>query len=167
MSESLAFLGEEFLTWLWFKIETDGGEFELDQGRHVGVSFDDFIAFAPRDGDESEHTLRKGAPSRSVEAAASLRNGRRLTRARLILAEGDAVWHVVLDGPTMNLLSVKLPDDDPEAADADERSLERVQAFLTLRGTLARLYRQFLLERLDEGYLTSGAEAQANWMAAR
>jgi len=24
-----AFLGEEFLTWLWFRRETEGGEFEL------------------------------------------------------------------------------------------------------------------------------------------
>ena len=30
---SHGFLGEEFLTWLWWKAETAGGEFELSRGR--------------------------------------------------------------------------------------------------------------------------------------
>ena len=87
-ADPLGFLGEEFLTWLWFRIETEGGDFDLGRDRHVGVSFDDFIAFAPLDNDETEQTLRKGSPSRCAEAAAALRNGRRLTRARLVLAPG-------------------------------------------------------------------------------
>ncbi len=47
-SDPLAFLGEEFLTWLWFRIETEGGEFNIGRQRELAVSFDDFIAFAPR-----------------------------------------------------------------------------------------------------------------------
>ena len=82
-ADPLAFLGEEFLTWLWFRIETEGGEFDIGRQRELAVSFDDFIAFAPRDGDETEQTLRKGIPTRSPEASAALRHGHRLTRARL------------------------------------------------------------------------------------
>ncbi|HIE70972.1 MAG TPA: hypothetical protein EYP98_12805 [Planctomycetes bacterium] len=36
-AETHGFLGEEFLTWLWFKWETDGGEFTLSGGRIVGI----------------------------------------------------------------------------------------------------------------------------------
>ncbi len=32
-SETHGWLGEEFLTWLWFRWETDGGEFTLPGGR--------------------------------------------------------------------------------------------------------------------------------------
>ena len=63
-ADPLEFLGEEFLTWLWHQTETSGGDFELPGNREVGVSLDDFIAFAPRDDDETEHTLKKGSPSR-------------------------------------------------------------------------------------------------------
>ena len=100
--DPLGFLGEEFLTWLWFRIETDGGEFDIGRRGKLAVSFDDFIAFAARDGDETEHTLRKGIPSRSPEASVALRNGRRLTRARLVIALGDAAYSVILDGETMD-----------------------------------------------------------------
>ena len=164
-SDPLEFLGEEFLTWLWFRIETEGGDFDLGNKREVGVSFDDFIAFAPRDDDETEHTLKKGIPSRSAEASASLRNGRRLRQAKLILGQGEQVWTFILDGPTMNLLSVKLPEDDEDAESADERSIDRIRAFFELQQCVAGLYGVFLKERLTPEYLHQGAELQADWMA--
>lgn len=166
-ADPLGFLGEEFLTWLWFRIETDGGEFDVGHEQQIGVSFDDFIAFAPRDDDETEHILRKGSPSRCVEASAALRNGRRLTKARLIVAQGEDVYSLILDGPTMDLLSVKLPDDDPDAESADERSAARIQGFITLRRYVARLYGVFLRERLDPNYLEARGAEQATWMASR
>ena len=82
-------LGHEFLVWLWFRIETKGGEFDIGRDREIGVSFDDFIAFAPLENDETEQTLKKGSPSRCAEASAALKNGRRLTRARLVIAQGE------------------------------------------------------------------------------
>lgn len=166
-SDPLEFLGEEFLTWLWFRIETDGGEFDLGRNRTVGVSFDDYIAFAPRDDDETEHTLKKGSPSRCAEAAAALHNGRRLRRAKLILGQGEMVWSVTIDGPTMNLLSVKLPEDDPDADSAEERSVDRIRGFLEVQEIVGALYRAFLEQRLAPDYLDRGATAQAEWMASR
>ena len=35
-----AFLGEEFLTWLWFRIESEGGDFEVGR-ESIGVILDD------------------------------------------------------------------------------------------------------------------------------
>ena len=165
-TDPLGFLGEEFLTWLWFRLETEGGDFSLSEDREIGVSFDDFIAFAARDEDETEQILRGGIPSRTREAAASLRNGRRLTRAKLVIAMGEQEWSLVLDGTTMNLLTVKLPPDS-EAESADARSVERVQGFLTLHELVSGLFETFLQERLDPGYLGGTAERQANWMATR
>ena len=68
-----SYLGEEFLTWLWFRIETAGGTFEVGRNR-VGVILDDFIAFAPHEADETEQSLRKGLPTRTAEARAGLRS---------------------------------------------------------------------------------------------
>lgn len=165
--DGLGFLGEEFLTWLWFRIETEGGEFDLGAGREVGVSFDDFIAFAPRDDDETEQTLKNGSPSRCMEASAALRNGRRLTRARLVFAEADQTWSTILDGPTLNLTAVKLPEDDADAEGPGERCLDRIQGFWRLQQLVVRLYRDFLRERLSPGYLETTGAAQASWMATR
>ena len=161
------FLGEEFLTWLWYRIDTKGGDFELPGKRQVGVVLDDFLAFAPRDQDETEQTLKKGLPTHSAEAATALRNGRRLRRAKLIVAEGQASWTVTIDGPTMSLLSVRVPDDDEEATEPKDVSIERALAFWRVHEIVAGLYRHFLDVRLRPEYLKSTGEAQANWMQSR
>lgn len=162
---SHGFLGEEFLTWLWFRTETEGGEFDLGEGRVVGLSFDDYIEFAPLDDDETEHTLKKGIPTRSSEARAALKSGHRLRRARLVLGMGDLIWLFTLDGPTLGLRSVKLPDDDEEAEGPEEVSRERAVNFLLIHELMGKVYREFLRLRLRRDYRASAGAEQARWMA--
>jgi hypothetical protein len=163
--DDLGFLGEEFLTWLWWRIETGGGEFELAGDRVVGVSLDDFLMFAPHDGDEVEPTLRKGGPSRSLEARTALRDGRRLRRARFVIAEPQRSFGVTIDGPTLQLGSIRLPPDPEDAGSPAERALERIDGFRTVAAIVGELYRRFLHERLRGDYLARGAAPQATWMA--
>ena len=164
-SASHGFLGEEFLTWLWFRTETEGGEFDLGKGRVVGLSFDDMLEFAPLEEDETQHTLKKGTPTRSVEARAALKTGHRLRRARLTLGIDERVWSFTLDAPTMGLRSIKLPEDDEEAESAEERSRERAANFLELHELVGAVYREFLKIRLRPDYVNTDAEHQAAWMA--
>lgn len=165
MSTEHAFLGEEFLTWLWFRLETDGGDFELADARTASVSLDDFLAFAPSEDDETEQTLRKGLPSRSAEARAGLRNGRRVRRMKLIVAIGDREWSLTVEGPTLNLQGVKLPPDPEDVGSREELAAERAAAFFEIRDVVATLYRRFLDERLRDDYKATAGEEQAQWMA--
>ena len=165
MSTEHAFLGEEFLTWLWFRLETDGGDFELAGGRSASVSLDDFLAFAPGDDDETEQTLRKGLPSRSAEARAALRHGRRVRRMKLIVALGDREWSLTIEGPTLDLHGVRLPPDPEDAGSREELAAERAAAFFEIRGVVAALYRRFLDDRLRDDYRATSGRAQARWMA--
>ncbi len=158
------FLGEEFLTWLWFRLETEGGDFELD-GNAVGVSLDDLLAFAPDDRDETEHTLRKGLPTRTAEARAALRSGRRLRKAKLILAEGEQQWSLTVDGPTLNLQGVKLPDDPEDQSVARDVVAERIANYARAHELVELLYGQFLAVRLHPDYKATRATAQAQWMS--
>lgn len=164
-AESHGFLGEEFLTWLWFRWETGGGEFPLAGGRVVGVALDDFLTFAALTEDETEQTLRRGLPTRTAEARTALRQGHRLRKARLLLAEGDRQWTATLDAPTMTLSGVKLPDDAEECDSDADRTADRAANWLALHEIVQSLYGAFLKERLQEDYRTTGAEAQAAWMA--
>ena len=163
-TETHGFLGEEFLTWLWFRWETTGGEFQLPGGRVVGVAIDDFLTFAAPSDDETEQTLRHGLPTRTEEARTALRQGRRLRRARLILAEASRQWTATLDGPSMQLTSVVLPEDDEEAESDGDRSADRAANWLALHELLLALYGLFLRERLDGGYRSGSGERQAQWM---
>ncbi|MCA8944090.1 MAG: hypothetical protein KDB80_16115 [Planctomycetes bacterium] len=163
---SFGFLGEEFLTWLWFRLETEGGDFDIDGGRSVGISFDDYLRLAPAGEQETTQTLRAGTPTRTAEARAGLQNGRRLQEAKLVTALGELQWQFVLDGTTMTLRSIKLPDDDPELGGPEEKSRERAANFVLIHEIVEQVYAQFLRLRLQPSYLQQEAEAQANWMAS-
>lgn len=159
------FLGEEFLTWLWFRWETDGGEYDLSAGRRVGIALDDFLAFAAPSDDETEQTLRHGLPTRTAEARTALRQGRRLKKAKLILAEDSRQWVCTLDATTMTLTGVRLPEDAEDADSAADRTADRAANWLALYETVMAVYGQFLRERLGDGYRQGAGEQQASWMA--
>ena len=90
-----------------------------------------------------------------------------LTRAKLLVALGEKQWSVTVDGPTMGLLGVRIPEDDSDVTDSRDRSGERMDGFLLLQEIFAQLYEQFLRKRLTPEYLNEEAELQANWMATR
>jgi hypothetical protein len=163
--DAQGFLGEEFLTWLWYRVETEGGDFEVGR-ESIAVLIDDYIAFAPHEADETEQLLKKGLPTRTVEARAGLRSGRRLRRAKLLVARGEDEWSLVLDGPSMALQNIRIPADSEDAANNPvDRKNERVEHFLDVHDLVFGLYELFLRDRLRPEYLaTSGAE-QAAWMS--
>jgi hypothetical protein len=160
------FLGEEFLTWLWFRWETSGGEFTLPGGRVVGIALDDLLTFAAPSDDETEQTLRHGLPTRTVEARVALHQGRRLRKARLILAEGSRQWSATLDATTMTLTGVRLPDDAEEVESDKDRTADRAANWLGVHEIVHALYGAFLRERLAPDYLGKAGEQQAQWMAS-
>ncbi len=164
-SADYGFLGEEFLTWLWYRMESRGGEFELPGGRMIAVSMDDYLCFAPRDDDDTEHSLRRGIPSRSPEASAALHNGRRLRKAKLIVAESSIEWSLIVDGSSMTLGSIKLPSDSEDLENPEERSRERAGNFLLIQEIIGQLYKIYLEKRLRPEYLGKEVEGQAQWMS--
>ncbi|MBL8736421.1 MAG: hypothetical protein JNL12_08360 [Planctomycetes bacterium] len=164
-ADTHGFLGEEFLTWLWFRWEADGGEFTLPGGRVVGVALDDFLSFAAPSDDETEQTLRRGLPTRTAEARTALRQGRRLRKARMLVAEGSRQWSAVLDAPTLTLGSVKLPDDSEECESDLDRTTERSANWFALHEIVQALYGRFLRERLKADYKQTAGTEQARWMA--
>ena len=158
------FLGEEFLTWIWFRWEQEGGEFTLPGARIVGVAIDDLLVFAPRHDDETQQTLRHGLPTRTEEARAALRQGNRISRARLIIAEGQLQWTLTLDGERLAFNGVKLPDDAEDCECDSDRTADRSANWLALHEIVAGLFALFLRVRLAPAWLEREAPAMAAWM---
>lgn len=142
------FLGRDFLTWLWFRCEVEGGEFELpsahggsSQLQSTAVVVEDALALVSVEEDGSVMTLRKGTPTARPEAANALAAGMTLKKARLIVARGPREWQVTVDGDTLDLSGLKTPQPDaPEGTDeADEpTSPDQVEAGETKKKKAAR-----------------------------
>ncbi len=122
-----SFLGRDFLTWLWFRCEVDGGEFELPSSgasktETTGVVVEDALALASVEEDGSTMTLNKGVPTARPEAANALAAGMTLRKARLAIARGTREWQVTVDGDTLDLLGLKTPP--PEDIESEEEGDE-------------------------------------------
>lgn len=162
---SHSFLGQEFLTWLWFQTETQGGEFTISRDRQVGVSLDDLLVFEPRDDTGTTQQLKGCIPSRTHAARLALRQGHRLAKAQLTLAMDCRTWTVTVEGGSLVMGSIKLPEDDAESNSHGEKTEERADNYLDLDAILTELYGQFLEARLAPEYLEVEAKDQAAWMA--
>jgi len=158
---SRAFLGTEFLTWLWFRSERDQGRFTVGE-TPIRVWFEDQLALESLVADSQEDSFRGGSPSTSPEARMALKQGKKVSRARLGVAKGEREWRVVVKGRTLDLGTVKLPALLTKVE--DDRFYERMTLLEELDDLLDGLYLQFLELRLGEAWAGELAELRA-WVA--
>ena len=163
--ESTRFLGCEFLTWLWFKVELFDGTLELLDGRQVDLWIDTQLVLASLQTPTEKATLTGVSPSTAAEATAALQQGKVPLKAalRLVLAEHEFAF--TLDGQRLAVSGVKLPE--LMEAESDERFFERMQLIEDLDGVLTELYEEFLALRLSPVWDADVGPAMQQWVKGR
>ncbi|MFN0204883.1 MAG: hypothetical protein ACKVS6_01055 [Planctomycetota bacterium] len=175
-----AFLGEEFLTWLWWRADTGNAEFELSfhtaksngtaAKRTIGIVIEPPLLFrSPQedaDGKRPEQLLRFGQPLRGAEAAAGLRAGKKLVRAKLTIGDGARDWSLTFDAETFSLKSVRVPEPDA-TEDSGDRVLEYVAGFDELIQIFDQLFRLFLAQRLSGTFKDKEFAQMKSWARAK
>ena len=160
-----SFLASEFLTWLWFRCETEGGTFDLPSGG-LSIAVEDALQLASWDEDGVKASLRGGAPTKRPEAAHALAAGLLLSKARFVGARGGREWLFALDGQTLDLTSVKVVD--PEDDDEPEDTLsDKLAAGEELRLAIDELYDVFLGLRLDDDWNAIEVERIRGWVSTK
>lgn len=142
------FLGDEFLLWLWWRCETEGGHFVLPFKAEIGIVVHELVAFEA----ETEATslvLRHGLTTKAAEARAALREGRVPTKLRLLIAEGSREWIATVDG-SLSLGSVRLPEDAEDCESSDDCTADRAANWLRLHGIVEHLFDAFMAARLHD-----------------
>ncbi len=163
------FLGQEFLTWLWFKSEERGGVVELPGSGDIVVVFEKHMLLEFGEGEAFEKIVCQGLQAELNEARTGLRMGKKLEQARIHLAQGDYEWHLTLKGSLFEYRSVKSPktmsagdeSDDPQAAEG--RILERVGLLETVSRIIDELFRLFLQIRIGTQW-PAEVDKLKNWI---
>lgn len=138
------FLGNEFLLWLWWMIDTDGGEFDVD-GRRVAVVIDRVLDTACAWDVTGTQALRADGPSRLAEAGRAIASGKWPRRAGLVVATDDAQWTLILQGDRFQVSGAKLPKPEELASAPPREQVEfRMASILDLEEVMVGLYEGFL-----------------------
>ncbi len=156
--EEKRFVGQEFLTWLWWKSEQRGGSVELDGFGDITVVFEKHMLLEYGEGDTSEKIICSGLQAELQEARTGLRMGKKLEQARIKLIQGEYEWNFTLAAALMEFRSVKVPKtagteatgDNPE--EVEGMVLERIFLMEELVRVVNQLFKQFLKIRISQGW---------------
>lgn len=115
-------IGQEFLTWLWFRSETDNVFKAGEDSFHVFM--EQRIVVQGGEGELIETASVSGAMSELREARLGLTTGKKVTRALLRMEQDPEMWQVGIKAEDFSMSGFKTPkieadaekDDDPDAA---------------------------------------------------
>ncbi len=134
------FLGQEFLTWLWYLSEEEG-EVQIAGGRLVQVLLGDRLLLGPAMGQEGTRVAVRGREVSLAEARQALKRGKLVEGLRLgLTVDGEEFW-LSINARELMLGSLRLPP----AGGAQEQDQGREGVILE------RLYLAEMAHRALEG----------------
>ena len=139
-------LGMEFLTWLWFWWEVQGGTFCVVDSTPYGLMLEGPVTFYREGKGTHEALFRNGLPLNSREAGTALLTGKLIRRVRLTIAQGERMWTATIDCD-FGVRGLRLPKC--EQLGREEILMERMQEIETFIEAFLCLYDRFVLERAN------------------
>ncbi len=159
---SRRFLGSEFLTWLWFKVDCHDGLLDVKDIGRVELIFDDQMTLDAYLAETQRNDLRGGAPAYSPEALTALRQGKRPIKAKLRVIREGREWSFAFKAETFDLGAIKIPALLTD--ETDEQFWERMYLVEELEGVVHGLYREFLSVRLSNDWSERFVGAMQAWI---
>ncbi len=149
------FVGQEFLTWLWYKSEERGGAINIEGAGDIQVVFEKHMLLEYGEGESHEKMICQGLHSELQEARTGLLMGKKLEQARIHLARGDYEWNFSLKGSLMEFRNVKPPktmassEEGEDEAAWEGRVLDKIGLNEEVVRTIDELFRMFLKVRVS------------------
>jgi len=150
--------GRDYLTWLWYRVETGGGMMD-----RMAVMIEGPLVFGSDDGGQVT-AIRNGEPLTCAETKAALLAGKKLARAKITLADGDQSMTFTLDADTFMFRGLRLPQG--EKLDPVSRWRERVEYLDGLRKWHETVFGRFVKSRMSDKW-DSEAFAVGEWINSR
>ena len=148
------FLGQEFLTWIWYRSEINSQLMDIPGAGPVEVWFEDRLSLESGIGNSRQLVTCQGKDLDLAEARTALKEGKKVCQARLRLGVDGQEYRVTLKAEGLELCSVKTPKtldpDEEEPEGLPGRLLERVAMTQVMIRILDGLYSAFIQVRLAE-----------------
>ncbi len=158
----LSFLGREFLSWLWYRI--DGAQtLQLSDGGELTIAIDKTLRLKCDYGLTGTDAISADVPTQLPEARAALRSGKQPIKAGLVIGAPLGEFSCALDGQRFTLSGLNVPEDR-SVQDAAARREARFEAISDVAALLDAAFEVFLLRRLRSDW-DNEARAMAAWAA--
>lgn len=163
------FLGNEFLTWLWYIIENEINISELtgDKENNISLEIGNSIVFENSLGNDSTEKISiKGDDADLEEGTTALKKGAVVTDINLALKIDENEFKFTLKGENMNITGLKTPatgtienKDDIEGA-----ILEKAFLYNMVFKVIDNLFLNFIKKRISEDWKNSELPKIREWI---
>jgi hypothetical protein len=145
-----AFLGREFLTWLWFRSETQKHKLTIGKYGTFHLYIDDKIVLSSTSGSVRENSLKGGTPAYAFEAGSALGTGKLVNEAKFILQDSEKQWSFSILADDLSLRGVRLPSISE--ADSHAHINQRIVYSQLLSNLIDELFKSFMELRISEQF---------------
>ena len=160
-----AFVGEEFLTWLWYLSEAKRDPIAIPKIGAVQIAMGQEMILGEESGDAQTVVLRGDMPSASAEAREALASGKRLRRAKIYLTLDGVQWGCTIVGATLAVSGLRVPS--PTGADFESHCTFRLEAVERISRAIQWLFEQFLERRLDPKHWEADLRTIGKWASRK
>ena len=119
-ADSLDYLGNEFLVWIWHTLQNDGDTVELADGSEVTVMLAKTLTLDCPRGETGRDHLTDDAPTRLPEAFRALQAGKLPRKAGMILVRQGAQYELTLQAETLAVSGASLPKPEEDGLSPHE-----------------------------------------------
>jgi hypothetical protein len=155
------FLGNEFLLWLWYMLDSEDDTLCLADDSVVTAMLARSLVLECPQGRTGRESIRSDGPTALPEARRAIQAGKLPRQAGLTLVRHDQQYELTLQAETLAVTGSKLPP--PEAEDPRAQLGERITRLRHLVETLDLLYDSFCRLRLGDAWTKELAKMQ-KWL---
>ncbi len=136
--------GRDFLTWLWYFSELNAGELDVENcGRfQLGIEGPLTFGYSAEAKGAEESVVKKGCPQLAAEAKAALAVGKKLKKAKVLLARDQDIWTFTFDADKFNFTGLSLPEG--EEMDRESYFAERVEYLHIFHKAIEAYFKKFV-----------------------
>jgi hypothetical protein len=160
------FLGDEFLTWLWFLIETDQNVFKSIDSDCLALEVGNRIVLENRKTKSVERITIKGDDAGLEEGRLALKKGALLTELSLVFRTGEHQWEFSIKGESLNLSNLKTPGPTlPQGQEEMEEFLiGKIDYFFKILNFIEIIFKTFIRARLSNKWPNKIVPSVNKWI---
>jgi len=154
-------LGQDFLTWLWFKTDSENILFALEDKRTFALQMEQRVSVQGGEGEGVETATVSSPRGELTEAKTGLRTGKKVNKAQLLFTMDQDDWLVQVNAADFGLSGLKTPKiatKDDEGDDPDAKFLEKMFLMERCLEMLDIVFAQFLKIRMTKEWIEETAK---------
>lgn len=159
-----AFLGKEFMTWLWFRAERDK---KVENARVGSIEIEVLgpILLDAEYGDARATTMKGDSPATSPEATTALLQGKKLKRGKWKFTREEVEWTLTIDGENFNIGGLSIPN--PGRMGFEDLLTLRTDMIFDFDNVLEELFEDFMELRMDTKQWPEELEMIQRWVSEK